>query len=94
MNLVFFEEAIKHLTKISRVLSQERGNCLLVGLGGSGKQSLTRLSSYVCEMVSNEIEIKKNFKMSDFDKFLIDMMKNIGIKGKSELFLLNETHIL
>jgi dynein heavy chain, axonemal len=61
MNLVFFEDAIEHILRIVRVLRQPRGNIMLIGVGGSGKQSLTKLSSHMLEIQSKQIEITKNF---------------------------------
>ena len=54
------------VSKIVRVIRQPRGNMLLIGIGGSGRQSLTRLASYICEYSSFQIEVTKHYRKNEF----------------------------
>lgn len=47
MQIIFFMDAIEHVCRLARILRSERGNGLLVGVGGMGKQSLTKLASHL-----------------------------------------------
>jgi dynein heavy chain, axonemal len=47
MNLVLFESALEHVIKIHRVITTEFGHVLLMGVGGSGRKSLTELAVFI-----------------------------------------------
>ena len=56
-----FMDAISHVARITRVLRQPKGNMLLLGVGGSGRQSLSRLSTFMAECRIFSIEITKGY---------------------------------
>jgi len=73
MDIVLFTDAIIHVSRIYRVLNMKRGHTLLVGVGGSGRHSLTKLSAFISNMNVDQLEIKKDFTLKDFRAKLMDL---------------------
>ncbi len=93
MDLSMFKDAIMHVCRIHRVLIQARGNMMLVGVGGSGRSSLTRLSSFIAGMVTFTIEITKNYRLLEFREDIKKLYLNAGCENKKVVFLFNDTQV-
>ena len=91
MNLVLFNDAVDHMTRIHRIIRMPRGNALLVGVGGSGKQSLTRLATFTAGYEMFQISLKKNYKEFDFREDLKELYKSL--LQKQYVFLFTDSHV-
>ena len=77
-----------HIARINRVLRQPRGSALLIGVGGSGKQSLSKLACAMCEYECVSVELKKGYSRDDFQEDMKAMLLTAGVKGNNVGFLL------
>eukprot|EP00795_Rhopilema_esculentum_P016694 gene16694-8141_t len=94
MDLVLFKDAIEHVTRIIRVVGQPRGNMLLIGVGGSGRQSLARLASYILEYKVFQIEVTRHYRTNEFHEDLRRLYYQAGVENKPSVFLFSDTQIL
>lgn len=93
MNLVMFKFAIEHISRVSRVLMQDNGNCLLVGIGGSGRHSAAKMAASMAEYSIFEIELSRNYGPSEWREDLKSLLLKVGIEAKPLVFLFSDTQI-
>jgi len=94
MPLVMFMDAIEHVSKIARVLRQPMGNCLLLGVGGSGRQSMTKLATFVSGFGLVQVEIAKGYGKAEWREDVKNCLLSAGVKNKQTTFLFSDTQIV
>jgi len=97
MPLVLFDDAINHICRISRIISNPSSHALLVGVGGSGKQSLSRLAAFIKQTQVFSI----NLAGAEYnrEKLLEDLRSVVRLScirptPVQHIFMINDNHIL
>ncbi|XP_072736834.1 dynein axonemal heavy chain 17 isoform X3 [Ciconia boyciana] len=93
MSLVLFEDAVSHICRISRILESPWGNALLVGVGGSGKQSLARLAAYISNLNVFQITPKKGYGIPDLKLDLASQYIKAAVKNIPTVFLMTDSQV-
>uniref|UniRef100_A0AAY4DSH0 Dynein, axonemal, heavy polypeptide 9 like n=1 Tax=Denticeps clupeoides TaxID=299321 RepID=A0AAY4DSH0_9TELE len=93
MDLVLFEEAMQHVCRISRILEAPLGNALLIGVGGSGKQSLCRLAAFLSSLEVFQITLRKGYGIHDLRSDIAALYIKVGVKNIGTVFLHTDAQI-
>ncbi|KAH1023596.1 hypothetical protein HUJ04_012770 [Dendroctonus ponderosae] len=93
MNLVLFEDAMMHVCRINRILESPRGSSLLVGVGGSGKQSLARLAAFISSLEVSQVQLKKGYGVLDLKYELAALYLKSGLKNVGIMFLMTDAQV-
>ena len=87
MDLVIFPEAALHVARLARLFAMPWSHALLVGVGGVGKRSLTRLAAFLSNTAVAELPSSR-LSDGDMQEWLKDQFRKAGVKPAEPLALL------
>jgi len=92
LNLVLFPYAIQHVSRIARIISTSNGNALLVGVGGSGRKSLTILACFIYEFTPMTIENTDNMPLNAWKDSIKPLLQE-PLSGREIVFMMGDAQM-
>ena len=86
-----FLDACEHIARIARIIRQPMGNALLFGVGGSGRQSLSKMATFLSNFKLFQIEVIKNYNMRSWRDDCKKVLMMAGVENKPLTFLFVDT---
>lgn len=93
MNLVLFRYAVEHLSRICRVFKQPRSHMLLLGVGGSGRQSYVRLAAHIVDYEVFQIELNRQYGLKEWQNDFKAMLSKVSGGESHGVFLFTDTQV-
>jgi dynein heavy chain len=94
MSLVLFDQAVEHVLRVCRVLRRPAGHVLLIGVGGSGKQSLARLAAFMVDYSVVSPKSHPSYSALDLFEELRELFRRAAIKpALPQLLLITDSHV-
>ena len=94
MDLVLFPQATEQVVRIARVLSVPGGHLAVIGVGGSGKQSLSRLAAFVVGCEVFQLQVTAGYGLAEFRADLLTLYQKCGAKSAKIAFILNDAQLV
>jgi len=82
-----------NICRINRILESPRGNALLIGVGGSGKQSLSRLAASISNLEVLQVQLRKGYAIADLKLDIAQLYMKAGTKNVGCCFLMTDSQV-
>jgi dynein heavy chain, axonemal len=94
MDLVLFSQASHRVVRLARALSFPGGHAVMVGVGGSGKQSLARLAAHCAGCETYQIQLTPGYAVAEFRADLLGLMQRCAARSARIALILTDANIV
>ncbi|EAY21612.1 Dynein heavy chain family protein [Trichomonas vaginalis G3] len=94
IDIVLFQEAVVHLSALTRIFASIGGHALLVGVKASGRKCLARLAMYMSNIEPFEIAITRTYSVAEWHEDLKNLLKKCGTEDVQTGFIISDVQII
>lgn len=90
MNIIIFDFATIQILKICRILKLDKSHGVLIGLGGSGRQTLAKLSSFIMNQNMINLEVHSKYSEKDWRADIKKILSQASLNKKASMLFITE----